>query len=151
MRPAVALALRMALLAVSGSLPVGLSWAAMVLAVAVVAASSAAGGRILSRLAERRGTTLNLTWGGYAKLAAADTAYWIGGATTFVIYLRAFPAADGFGSLQVAGAFMVAWAVGLHHRVRPSGPRRLLSKCQIPDFAITKPQVRGLRVARNRH
>lgn len=121
MHPAVALALGMALLAVSGSLPVGLAWAAAVLAVAVVAASPAVGGRILSRLAERRGISLNLTWSGYTKLAAADAAYWIAGATTFVIYLRAFPAADSFGALQVAGAFMVAWAVGFITVFAPQG------------------------------
>ena len=120
-RPAVALALGTALLAVSGSLPVAMAWAAAVLAVAVVAASPAVGGRILSRLAERRGTSLNITWSGYARLAAADTAYWIAGAATFVIYLRAFPAADSFGTLQVAGAFMVAWAVGFITVFAPQG------------------------------
>ena len=120
-RPAVALALGTALLAASGSLPVAMAWAAAVLAVAVVAASPAVGGRILSRLAERRGTNLNITWNGYARLAAADTAYWIGGAATFVIYLRAFPAADSFGTLQIAGAFMVAWAVGFITVFAPQG------------------------------
>ena len=118
-RPAVALALGTALLAVSGSLPVAMAWAAAVLAVAVVAASPAVGGRILSRLAERRGT--NITWSGYARLAAADTAYWIAGAATFVIYLRAFPAADSLGTLHVAGAFMVAWAVGFITVFAPQG------------------------------
>ena len=118
-RPAVALALGTALLAVSGSLPVAMAWAAAVLAVAVVAASPAVGGRILSRLAERRGTNLNITWSGYARLAATDTAYWIAGAATFVIYLRAFPAADSFATL--AGRRSIHGRMGgrLHHRVRP--------------------------------
>ena len=38
-----------------------------------------------------------------------------------MIYLRAFPAADGFGTLQVAGAFMVAWAVGFITVFAPQG------------------------------
>lgn len=121
MRPAGALTLGMALLAVSGDLSRELTWAAVALTVAAVGASPAVGGRILSRLAARRGVTLTFTWSGYARLAAAEAAYWAWSAATFVLYLRAFPAADGFGLLQAAGAFMVAWALGYLAVFAPQG------------------------------
>ena len=120
-RPAVALALGMALLAVSGGVPGSLAWAAVAVAVAVTAASPAAGGRVLTRLAARRGVSLKITWSGYARLAMTECAYWAWAAATFVLYLRAFPAADGFGALHLAGAFMVAWALGFLAVFAPQG------------------------------
>ena len=118
---AVALTLGLALLAASGALTSGLTAAAAVAAVAAAAASPAVGGRILSRLAARRGVTLAVTWRGYARLAAADAAYWVWASATFVLYLRAFPAGDGFGTVHIAGAFMVAWAVGFLTVLAPQG------------------------------
>ena len=122
-RPAVALTLGMALLAASGGLPLGLTWAAVAVAVAVAGTlcSPAVGGRVLTRLAARRGVTLTMTWSGYAQLAAAEVAYWAWAAATFVLYLRAFPAADAFGTVHLAGAFMVAWALGFLAVFAPQG------------------------------
>lgn len=120
-RPAVALALGMALLALSGSLDAGLAWAAAAVAVLAVAASPAIGGRVLARLAARRGVSLAVTWSGLARLAATEALYWAWAAATFVLYLRAFPAADGFGLLHAGGAFMVAWAVGFLAVFAPQG------------------------------
>ena len=120
-RPAVALTLGMALLAVSGGLSSGLAWAAVTLAVALVAVSPTIGGRVLSRLAARRGVMLTITWGGLARLAVTEAAYWTWSAATFVLYLRAFPAADGFGLLHAGGAFMVAWALGFLAVFAPQG------------------------------
>ena len=120
-RPAVALTLGMVLLAASGSLPAGLTWAAVAVAAAATVCSPAVGGRVLARLAARRGVALTMTWSGYAQLAAAEAAYWVWAAATFVLYLRAFPAADGFGSLHLAGAFMVAWTLGFLAVFAPQG------------------------------
>ena len=122
-RPAVALTLGMALLALSGGVPDSLAWAAVAAAVAVAATavSPAAGGRVLNRLAARRGVSLAITWSGYARLALTELAYWAWAAATFVLYLRAFPAADGFGALHLAGAFMVAWALGFLAVFAPQG------------------------------
>ena len=120
-RPAVALALGMALLALAGGVPGSLAWAAVAVAVAVTAASPAAGGRVLTRLAARRGVSLAITWSGYARLAMTECAYWAWAAATFVLYVRAFPAADGFGALHLAGAFMVAWALGFLAVFAPQG------------------------------
>ena len=111
----------MLLLAVSGSVPVGLAWASAGVASAAIVVSPPVGGRILARVADRRGVSLNITWDGFARLAAADTVYWAWGGATFLLYLRAFSAADGFGTLQVAGAFMVAWAVGFITVFAPQG------------------------------
>ncbi len=120
-RPAVALTLGTVLLAASGSLPAGLTWAAIAVAVAAIACSPLAGGRVLAWLAARRGVPLTMTWGGYAQLAVAEAAYWAWSAATFVLYLRAFPAADSFGSLHLAGAFMVAWTLGFLAVFAPQG------------------------------
>lgn len=120
-RPAVALTLGLALLALSGSLDAGLAWAAAVVAVLAVAASPAVGGRVLDRLAARRGVSLTVTWNGLARLAATEALYWVWASATFVLYLRAFPAADGFGLLHAGGAFMVAWAVGFLAVFAPQG------------------------------
>ena len=119
--PAVALTLGMALLALSGDVPGSLAWAAVAVTVTAAAASPAAGGRLLTRLAARRGVSLAITWSGYAQLAATEAAYWAWAAATFVLYLRAFPAADGFGSLHLAGAFMVAWTLGFLAVFAPQG------------------------------
>lgn len=120
-RPAVALTLGMALLALSGSLDAGLAWAAAAVAVLAAAASPAIGGRVLAWLAARRGVSLTVTWSGLARLAATEALYWAWAAATFVLYLRAFPAADGFGLLHAGGAFMVAWAVGFLAVFAPQG------------------------------
>ena len=120
-RPAVALILGSILLAFTGDLASGVAWAGAAVAVAVVAISPAIGGRALAWLAARRGITLKFTWNGYARLAAAETLYWVWASATFVLYLRSFPAADGFGTLRAAGAFMVAWAVGFLTVFAPQG------------------------------
>ena len=39
----------------------------------------------------------------------------------------------------------------IQHRIWWASSRRLLSKSQIASFVVTKPQVRGLWVGRNRH
>ncbi len=121
LRPAVALTLGMVLLALSGTLDAAPAWAAAIVAVATAAISPALGGRVLSRLAERRGTELTVTWGGLARLAGSEALYWSWAAATFVLYLRAFPSADGYGPLLAAGAFMVAWAIGFLAVFAPQG------------------------------
>ena len=120
-RPTVALTLGVALLAASGGLSGGLTWAAVILAVAATVVSPAVGGRVLSRLAARRGVSLTITWPGLARLAITEAVYWTWAAATFVLYLRAFPAADGFGILHIGGAFMVAWALGFLAVFAPQG------------------------------
>ena len=115
----VALAAGIAVLSLAGTLPGGAAWlaAAVVAAVAV----SAAGGRVVAALAARRGVRLTVTWRGYAQVLASSALYWTWAAFTFVLYLRAFAAADEVGSLEAGGAFMVAWAVGFLAVLAPQG------------------------------
>ena len=118
---AVALGLGTALLGISGALPGGLAWPTAALAVAAVGASPAVGGKILAFLAARRSITLTMTWAGYFRLLAAATVYWAWACGAFVLYMRAFPAADSYGILEMSGAFMVAWAVGFLAVFAPQG------------------------------
>ena len=121
MRPTVALTMGATLLAASGSPAGSLSWPVATLAVAAVAATPVAGGKVLTRLAARRGIALAITWKGYARLVVAEAAYWAWASMTFVLYLQAFPSADSFGELHAAGAFMVAWALGFLAVFAPQG------------------------------
>lgn len=118
---AIALGLGTALLGFSGALPGGLVWPSAVLALAVVGASPAVGGRVLAWLASRRSVALTLTWRGYLGLLVAATAYWVWACGAFLLYMRAFPSADSYTLLELSGAFMVSWAVGLLAVFAPQG------------------------------
>lgn len=117
----VTLGLGTALLAASGTLPGGLAWTVAALVATGAGASPAIGGRVLAWIAARRGVSVTMTWGGYLRLSAASSVHWLFSSATFVIYLRAFPAADGYATAQIAGAFMVAWAVGFLTVLAPQG------------------------------
>ena len=117
----VALTIGTALLGASGTLPGGLIWTVSAVVVGSAAASPAVGGRALTHVALRRGVDLRMTWSGYGQVLAASVAYWLWAAASFVLYLRAFPAADDFGTVETAGAFMVAWAVGFVTVLAPQG------------------------------
>ena len=118
---AIALGLGTALLGLAGTIPGGLAWPAAVLAATLVGASPAVGGRVLAWLASRRSVSVKMTWDGYLRLLAATAAYWAGACGAFVLYMQAFPAADGYGVLEMSGAFMVAWAVGFLAVFAPQG------------------------------
>lgn len=121
MRPAVALTLGTVVLAVSGGAAGGYQWQVAALAVATVAAIPVVGRKALARLAAQRDLTLTFTLSGCARLVVVEAAYWAWASMTFVLYLRAFPAADSFAALQAAGAFMVAWALGFLAVFAPQG------------------------------
>ena len=117
----VALAAGVFLLGAAGALPGGAAWTIAAVVAAAVAVSPVAGGRAVNRLLARRGARFAIAWPGYLRVLAAAVAYWVWAAATFVLYLRAFPAADELGVIEVAGAFMVAWAVGFLTVVAPQG------------------------------
>lgn len=117
----VALAVGLALLGAVGALGIGPAWAAAALAATMVAISPLVGGRAVARLLDRLGVGLVISRTGYLRVLAWSVAYWTWAAATFTLYLRAFPAADAVGSLEVAGAFMVAWAVGFLTVFAPQG------------------------------
>ena len=117
----VALAAGLALLGAVGESGGGLAWGAAGLVAATVAVSPLVGGRAVNRLLNRLGARLVITRRGYLRVLAWSAAYWTWAAMTFTLYLRAFPAADAVGSVKVAGAFMVAWAVGFLTIFAPQG------------------------------
>ena len=48
-------------------------------------------------------------------------AFWLWSALTFTIYLRAFPVADAYSTVDVIGGFLFAWGVGFLALVAPQG------------------------------
>ena len=118
---AVALAAGIGILSASGTLPGGMAWTVAVAVAAIVVAMPSLGGRVVAGWAARRGIRLTVTWRGYARVLASAAAYWGWAAFTFTLYLRAFPVADRLGILEIAGSFMVAWAVGFMAVLAPQG------------------------------
>ena len=118
---AVAVAVGAALLGSAGVFPGGPIWAAAVPAVLGAGSSPALGGRLMAGLAARRGIRLNMTWGGYLRLIGVSACFWAWSASAFLLYLRAFPAADGFGAVRSAGSFMLSWAAGFLSVIAPQG------------------------------
>ena len=116
-----ALSAGLAVLGAVGALPGGLAWTAVAVLAAGAIIAPAAGLRTVARLVERRGVVLAMSWSGYVRVLGAALAYWLCNSAAFVLYLRAFPSADGIGSLEAAGAFMVAWAVGFLTVLAPQG------------------------------
>ena len=117
----VALALGVALLGATGALPGGAAWTIAAAVAAAVAASPVAGGRAVNHLLARRGARFAIAWRDYTRVLAVAVAYWLWAAGTFMLYLRAFPAADGLATVETAGAFMVAWAIGFLTVLAPQG------------------------------
>lgn len=117
----VALAAGVCLLGAAGALPGGAAWTIAAVVAAAVAASPVAGSRAINHLLARRGARFAIAWPDYARVLAAAAAYWVWAAATFVLYLRAFPAADDLATVEIAGAFMVAWAVGFLTVLAPQG------------------------------
>lgn len=118
---AVAVAGGAALLGSAGVLPGGPIWAAAVPVVLGAGSSPALGGRAMVWLAARRGVYLNVTWGGHLRLIGVSACFWGWSAAAFLLYLRAFPAADGFGTVRSAGSFMLSWVAGFMSVVAPQG------------------------------
>ncbi len=117
----VALTAGIALLGISGTLPGGSLWAVAGAVAALTLGSPAIGGRAMTRLASRLGAPLAINWSGWWMIVVAEGAYWSWASTTFVLYLSAFPAADTFGAITTAGAFMTGWAVGFASVFAPQG------------------------------
>ena len=117
----VALACGTALLGSVGAFPGGPVWAVAVPVVLGAGSSPPLGGRFMVWLAARRGVCLSMAWGGYLRLIGVSVCFWGWSAVVFLLYLRAFPAADGFGTVRSAGSFMLSWAAGFLSVVAPQG------------------------------
>ena len=117
----VSLSLGGALLGLAGRLPgrrlAGVVW----VVVLVVAIAPPVLNRVLAWLARRRGTTPPaLSWADHGALVAWTAAFWALSAAAFTCYLLAFDV-DVPDPMVVAGAFLVAWAVGYLTPIAPQG------------------------------
>lgn len=72
-------------------------------------------------LAARRGIEFTLDWRGYLRLIGINFVFWGWSAVTFLLYLRAFPAADEFRTLLVVGGFLLTWGIGFLAPFAPQG------------------------------
>lgn len=117
----VSLALGGALLGLAGRLPgqqlSGVVWVGVV----VVATTPPVLNRLLAWLARRRGTTAPaLSWADHAALVTWMVGFWALSAAAFACYLLAFDVSVP-GPAVVAGAFLVAWAIGYLTPIAPQG------------------------------
>jgi hypothetical protein len=118
----VSLLLGGALLGMAGHLPgdqlTGVAWT-LLLAVAV---SPPVLNRVLAWVARWRsgGSAPQLSWADERALVLWMIAFWLLSAVTFVLYLWAF-GLDLPGPLTIAGAFLVAWAIGFLTPIAPQG------------------------------
>ncbi|MXW89334.1 MAG: hypothetical protein F4Z54_07390 [Acidimicrobiaceae bacterium] len=111
---AVSVAYGLVLLGWAGELPGGLAIPFVAAVGVIVAASPSVGGRAVAAVARRRGldslaSVSGFTWPGYLHMIAASACYWTCAAAVFCLYMRAFDAADGFGTAHLAGAFVLTW------------------------------------------
>ena len=109
-------------LGLNGELPGGVAVSLLASLGIVVVATPPLGGLLLAAIAARRGLAISeISWAGYAASLAAVVAFWAWSALTFAVYLRAFPAADGFHAWVVIGGFLFSWGVGFLAFVAPQG------------------------------
>lgn len=77
--------------------------------------------QVLSRKMKHREAVLSVGWRSWLCLVAASALYWTWNSVTFVVYLRAFSAADSISAIAAAGAFMFSWGVGFLTVFAPQG------------------------------
>ena len=111
----------LAVLGLSGGIPGGAVWMVFVAVALIVATAPGGGGRVMAWLAARRGIEFALDWQGYLRLIGINVVFWGWSAVTFLLYLRAFPAADEFRTLLVVGGFLLTWGIGFLAPFAPQG------------------------------
>jgi uncharacterized membrane protein YbhN (UPF0104 family) len=95
----------------------GVAWVALL----AVAVAPPVLNRLLAWLARRRGAVApELSWRDLTVLIALMAAFWAVSAAAFTLYLAAFPVALP-APAAVAGAFLVAWAIGFLTPIAPQG------------------------------
>jgi glycosyltransferase 2 family protein len=119
---AVVLPLGAALLLAAGRLPGGGAGLVAAVVVLAVAGSPPVVNRLLAVWARRRGGPApRLGAGAWVRLLGWMVLFWCWSATTFTVYLHAFPGVDVGSVVEVAGAFMVAWGIGFLALFAPQG------------------------------
>lgn len=120
----VAIAGGSALLAIAGRLPSRPLFLALWFGALAVAASPPAINRVLAFVESRRGGAdrpSRLGWGTWGRLVSLTGLHWLWSATTFTVYLQAFPNLQTNPIVEVAGAFLIAWVVGFLAVFAPQG------------------------------
>lgn len=128
----VVLGLGTLLLLASGRVPgAGPAVAAWCVVLAVVASPPVVNAGLGLVARRRGGVAPRLTWSRHVRLVAWLALFWTWSATTFTVYLSAFPgvtpavgtgAGAGVGAVvEVMGSFMVAWGVGFLAVFAPQG------------------------------
>lgn len=117
----VSLTLGGALLGLTGRLPgpqlAGVAW----VLVPAIMVSPPVLNTVLARAARRRGVVApTLSWRDHSALLAWTAAFWALSALAFVWYLEAFDLPLPAGG-AIAGAFLVAWAIGFLAPIAPQG------------------------------
>ena len=108
-------------LGLSGGVPGGATWMVLLALGLIAATSPTIGGRVVAWVAARRGVEFSLTWRGYLKLLGVNLLFWGWSAVTFLLYLRAFPAADSYRTSLVVGGFLLTWGIGFLAPFAPQG------------------------------
>ena len=108
-------------LTLSGGVPGGATWMVLLALALITATSPAVGGRVVAWFAARRGVEFSLTWRGYLQLLGVNVVFWGWSAITFLLYLRAFPAADTHRTVLVVGGFLLTWGIGFLAPFAPQG------------------------------
>ena len=111
----------LAVLGLSGGIPGGAVWMVFVALALIVATAPGGGGRVMAWLAARRGIEFALDRRGYLRLIGINLVFWGWSAVTFLLYLRAFPAADEFRTVLVVGGFLLTWGIGFLAPFAPQG------------------------------
>lgn len=118
----VAILLGSAALAAAGRFPAQGPWLAAWFVGLLIVGSPPVVNAVLAWVARRRGgAAVSLGWGGWSRLVGATGLHWVWSATTFSVYLLAFPGLRTGSVFEVAGSFLVAWVVGFLALFAPQG------------------------------
>jgi glycosyltransferase 2 family protein len=118
----VAIALGSGLFALAGRLPGQGWWLAIWFVLLGLAGSPPAVNAALNYIAERSGGgRTELSWGTWSQLVGITVLHWGWSAATFSIYLLAFPGLRTAGVFEIAGAYLLGWAVGFLAVFAPQG------------------------------
>jgi len=118
----VVLTLGAALLLVSGRVPAaGWQVAAACVALALLASPPAVNALLRVVARRRGGVAASLSWPRHLRLLGWMAVFWAYSATTFSVYLAAFPGVAVGSPIEVAGSFMLAWGIGFLAVFAPQG------------------------------
>lgn len=118
----VVLTLGAALLLIAGRVPAA-GWQVVIACVVLALVASPPVVNALLRLVARRrgGAAAALSWRRHLRLLGWMALFWAYSATTFSVYLAAFPGVAIAAPIEVAGSFMLAWGIGFLAVFAPQG------------------------------